>query len=126
MGGGRGGGGRWGGGGGAHTHTHTHTRTHARTHTHTHTYACTSTHARTHTHTCTRTQAITIHLKLPEVLLDLAQSGGAHMKEGAPHETREDLRLVLGRGGGGDLVLEAGVRDELDGELEHEAVWVLV
>ena len=42
------------------------------------------------------------------------------------HEAREHLRLVLGSGGARDLALEAGVGHQLDGELEHEAVGVLL
>ena len=37
----------------------------------------------------------------------------------------EDLNLLCGRADAGDLSLEAGVTDQLDGEVEHEAVRVV-
>ena len=42
------------------------------------------------------------------------------------HKTREDLRLVLGGGSTRDLTLEASIGHQFDGELEHEAVGVLL
>ena len=47
------------------------------------------------------------------------------MCQSALHEARVDLRLVGGSGSTFDFTLEAGIRDEFDGELKHEAVWVL-
>ena len=61
-----------------------------------------------------------------EISLHLHGTGGGEVEEGSLEESSEDLGLVGGGGGTGDLALEAGVGDELDGELEHEAVWVLL
>lgn len=47
------------------------------------------------------------------------------MCQSAPHKPRVDLRLVGGSGSTFDFTLEAGIRDEFDGELKHETIWVL-
>ena len=47
------------------------------------------------------------------------------MRQSTPHKARVDLRLVGGSGSTFDLTLEASIRDEFDGKLKHEAVWVL-
>ena len=47
------------------------------------------------------------------------------MCQSAPHKARVDLRLVGGSGSTFDFTLEAGIRDEFDGELKHETIWVL-
>ena len=47
------------------------------------------------------------------------------MRQSTPHEARVDLRLVGGSGSTFDFTLEASIRDEFDGKLKHEAVWVL-
>lgn len=57
---------------------------------------------------------------------DVHSIGGAELKESIPEEAREHLRLVQCCGRTGDLTLVASVGDELDGELEHEAVGVLL
>ena len=47
------------------------------------------------------------------------------MCQSVPHKPRVDLRLVGGSGSTFDFTLEAGIRDEFDGELKHETIWVL-
>ena len=58
--------------------------------------------------------------------LNLGEWGGGYLRESIAYETGEDLWLVSSRRGTGDFALVASVRDEFDGEFEHEAVRVLV
>lgn len=58
------------------------------------------------------------------MFLGVGDPASGNLEQCILDQTGEDLWLVLGRRGTGDLTLEPGVRHQLDGELEHEAVRV--
>ena len=65
------------------------------------------------------------HSELSEALLHFGGRRNCDLCQSAPHEARVDLGLVGGSGSTFDFTLEAGIRDEFDGELKHETIWVL-
>ena len=58
--------------------------------------------------------------------MGIGDSAGGNLEQGTLDQTGEHFRLVLGCGGTGYLALEPGIGHEFDGELEHEAVRVLL
>ena len=64
--------------------------------------------------------------EVSEVALDLGAAGGGELEEGSLEEAGEHLGLVGRRRGIGDLTLIASIGDEFDGELQHEAIRVLL